>query len=61
MRYDPELTLPCFRDHEQFFDPQSWARLKQSVEKALQTGIPYELDLEAVRPDGTRLWLTIRG
>ena len=60
-RYYPELPPPSFKDHEQFFDPQSWDRLKQSVEKALQTGIPYELDLEAIRSDGTRFWLTTRG
>ena len=35
--------------------------MKQSVEKALRTGIPYELDLEAIRSDGTRFWLTSRG
>jgi signal transduction histidine kinase len=60
-RYDPELPPPSFKDHEQFFTPESWDRLKRSVEKALQTGVPYELDLEGVRSDGTRLWLTTRG
>jgi signal transduction histidine kinase len=60
-RYDPELPPPPFKDHEQFFAPESWDRLKRSVEKALQTGVPYELDLEGIRSDGTRLWLTSRG
>jgi len=60
-RYNPELPPPSFKDHEQFFAPESWDRLKRSVEKALQTGVPYELDLEGVRSDGTRLWLTTRG
>ncbi len=59
--YDPGLPAPSFRDHEQFFTPESWDRLKQSVDKALGTKIPYELDLEAKRLDGTRLWLTSRG
>jgi PAS domain S-box-containing protein len=59
--YNPELPAPSFKDHQQFFTPESWDRLKQSVEKALRTGIPYELDLEASRPDGTKLWLTSRG
>jgi len=58
---NPELPAPTFKDHQQFFTPESWARLKQSVEKALGTRIPYELDLEAKRFDGTRLWLTSRG
>jgi signal transduction histidine kinase len=59
--YDPKLPAPSFKDHEQFFTPESWYRLQQGVEKALRTGIPYELDLEATSLDGTKLWLTSRG
>jgi signal transduction histidine kinase len=58
---NPKLPPPSFKDHEQFFTPESWDRLKQNVEKALRTRTPYELDLEAKRLDGTRLWLTFRG
>lgn len=60
-RYDPRLPAPSFKDHEQFFAPKSWDRLKESVERALRTGVPYELDLEAIGSDGTKLWLTSRG
>ena len=59
--YNPELPAPSFREHGQFFTPESWDRLKQGVEKTLRTGIPYELDLEATSLDGTKLWLTSRG
>jgi PAS domain S-box-containing protein len=59
--YDPKLPPPSFKDHEQFFTPESWDRLRQSVERTLRTGVPYELDLEAIRSDGSRLWLTSRG
>jgi PAS domain S-box-containing protein len=59
--YDPELPPPSFKDHQQFFTPESWDRLQQSVENAVRKGVPYELDLEWVRRDGTRLWLTSRG
>jgi signal transduction histidine kinase len=60
-RYDPQLPPPPFKEHERFFAPESWDRLKQSVERALRTGAPYELDLEGIRADGTRIWLTTRG
>lgn len=60
-RYDPRLPAPSFKDHERFFTPKSWDRLKESVERALRTGVPYELDLEAIASDGTKLWLTSRG
>jgi signal transduction histidine kinase len=59
--YNPKLPAPSFKDHEQFFTPESWDRLRRSVQAALRTGTPYELDLQAVRLDGTRLWLTSRG
>jgi len=60
-RYDSRLPAPSFTDHEQFFAPKSWDRLKQSMDRALRTGVPYELDLEALTSDGTKLWLTSRG
>jgi signal transduction histidine kinase len=58
---NPKLPPPSFKNHEEFFTPESWERLKQGVEKALHAKIPYELDLEAKRLDGSRLWLTSRG
>jgi signal transduction histidine kinase len=60
-RYDFRLPAPSFTDHKQFFAPKSWDRLKQSMDRALRTGVPYELDLEAITSDGTKLWLTSRG
>jgi signal transduction histidine kinase len=59
--YSPDLPPPSFHDHDQFFVPESWDRLKQSVEKALRTGMPYQLDLEAFGLGGKKLWLTSRG
>jgi PAS domain S-box-containing protein len=59
--YDPQPSPPSFKDHQRFFTPDSWERLKHSIEKTLRTGVPYELDLEAIRADGTRLWVTTRG
>jgi PAS domain S-box-containing protein len=58
--YDPHLPPPSLKDQERFFVSESWRQLKQSMEKALRTGTPYELDLEGIRPDGARFWLTTR-
>jgi signal transduction histidine kinase len=60
-RYNPDLPAPTFKDHEQFFVAESWDRLKQGVENTLRTGTPYELDLEGIRSDGTKVWITSRG
>lgn len=59
--YDPALPPPSFKSHNQFFTTESWEQLNQSVEKAMRSGVSYQLDLEAVRPDGTTLWVTSRG
>jgi PAS domain S-box-containing protein len=59
--YDPELPAPSFKEHKQFFTPESWSRLKEGIKRALETGVPYQLDLEAIHSDGTRFWLTARG
>ncbi|MBZ0157094.1 MAG: EAL domain-containing protein [Alphaproteobacteria bacterium] len=53
---DPDLPPPPFKEHAGIFTPESFARLHTAVQQAMQTGGPYELDLEIVRPDGTRRW-----
>jgi signal transduction histidine kinase len=60
-KYDPRLAAPSFTDHEQFFVPESWDRLRQRIDRTLRTGVPFELDLEGVRADGTRRCFTSRG
>jgi PAS domain S-box-containing protein len=59
--YDPRHLPPTFKEHEQLFTPESWDRLRQEVEWTMQTGAPYELDLESIRRDGAKLWITSRG
>jgi PAS domain S-box-containing protein len=53
---DPKLPIPSFEDLAQFYTPESWARLRAAVEKALQTGAPFEIDVQIVRTDGTAIW-----
>ena len=60
-RADPSLAIPPFTEHQHLFAPESWERLRASVERARETGIPYELELEIVREDGSRAWAWTRG
>ncbi|HLJ79216.1 MAG TPA: diguanylate cyclase [Acidobacteriaceae bacterium] len=53
---DPKLPPPHFQELQQFYTPESWARLMAAVESALATGTSCELDLEVVRPDGSTRW-----
>ena len=58
---DPKFPAPTYQELPQIYTPESWERLKAAVENALATGAPYELDLEIVRPDGSRGWIITRG
>lgn len=58
---DPRLPPPAFEEQGQLYTPESWDRLMRAIEEALQTGAPYTLDLEIVRPDGSARWITDRG
>lgn len=58
---DPAQPVPGYEEHTRILAPESYARMNAAIEKTRQTGEPYELDLELVRPDGTRKWITARG
>ncbi len=58
---DPNEPAVSYRQHSELFTLESWERLRQVVDEALQTGTPYELDLEMILPDGTKKWVTGRG
>ena len=51
---DPMTMLPSFRQHSCFYTPDSWAQLTAATLRLLKAGIPYELELQMLRPDGTR-------
>lgn len=58
---EPKLPAPSYKEHPQLFTPESWSRLSTSVENAVRTGSPYEVDLEMVRADGSTRLIAARG
>jgi PAS domain S-box-containing protein len=58
---DPNLPAASYKEHSQILTAESWERLQRSVEEALRSGTPYELDLEYIRPDGSTIWARARG
>ena len=58
---DPKMPPPGFKAHAPFYTPDSFARLSAAVERAVQTGTPFALDLEMVRADGAIRSVTTRG
>ena len=59
--HDPAFPAPSFAGMSTHYTPESWKRLSAVVAKALRSGESYELDLEIVRPDGTRRHTSARG
>ena len=58
---DPLLPPLTYNEHLAFYTSQSSMRLAATVERCLQTGAPYEMDLEMVRADGAIRLVTARG
>ena len=58
---DQSMPAVSYKDHVKIYTAESWERLQDAVTEALRTGTPYELDLEMIRFDGERRWLTARG
>ena len=59
--YDPNSSAPSFKDLSSCYTPESWKRLSTVVERALQSGESYEIDLEMIRLDGTIILTSARG
>jgi diguanylate cyclase (GGDEF)-like protein len=59
--FDPSLPAPTLAEQERVFTPKSWQRLNTAIEETLASGVPYELELETVRPDGNTGWIMARG
>jgi PAS domain S-box-containing protein len=59
--HDSALPAPGYQDVERFFTAESWERVGVAVEKARQMGTPFQMDLEIIRPDGQRAFITSRG
>ncbi len=58
---DPDLPTPKYHEHLKVYTPESRERLDQAVQRAMQTGEPYELDLELLEPRADTRWITARG
>ncbi len=56
---DPTLPAPASKELARLFTPDSWSRLLAAREDGSKTGSPHQLDLEIVRPDGSRRWVSI--
>jgi len=61
LEVDPARPVPTLAEQHRLYTPDSMDRMNAAVERAMQTGKPYEIELERVRKDGSRRWLLARG
>jgi PAS domain S-box-containing protein len=61
MGFDPSRPPPPYSEHGRIFTPESWVRLSTGLDNTVHTGVPYELQLETVRADGSNGWMLTRG
>ncbi|MFZ5906797.1 MAG: EAL domain-containing protein [Nitrospirota bacterium] len=58
---DATLPAPNFDEHAKILTPASMFHLDSAVKRTQETGDPFQVDLEIIRPDGTRGWISARG
>jgi PAS domain S-box-containing protein len=58
---DPNLPAPSFKEYHSLFTAEGWERLQHAVSGALQTGTPYELDMEIIGSGSGTKWTIARG
>src|SRR4051812_14752254 len=58
---DSNLPPPSHKETRQLFTRESWKQLRAAIEEAWQKGKLPNTDLELIRPDGSRRWISTRG
>ncbi|MBN1185701.1 MAG: PAS domain S-box protein [Bacteroidales bacterium] len=59
--FDPALPPPPYTEHMKLFTPESWKMLSASLANTKETGIPFELELQTVKKNGSNGWMWVRG
>jgi len=59
--FDPRLPPPVSTEIQKLFTPESWAKQSASIQNTLETGIPYEIELEFVPKGRSPEWMRARG
>ena len=59
--FNRNTPIPSYEEHGRIFTADSLAKMRKAVETTLRTGEPHKHDLELIRPDGTKRWVTASG
>lgn len=59
--WDPAQPPPAYPEQAQIYTPASWRDMQAAFDHTIETGERYEVELEAVRPDGSHRWILAIG
>lgn len=54
---DPQPAPPTMEEHRRLYAPGYWKRRMAGNRRVLETGEPYQMEVELIRPDGSRGWV----
>jgi PAS domain S-box-containing protein len=57
---EPQSPAAAAANHPHLYPPEHWERIARCAQETMQSGTPYELDVEMLTKRGRR-WLTARG
>lgn len=58
---DPTKPVPSFAEQKRLYEPEDWEVLNKLVQRAIEFGEPYSVDLRMIRYDGSKGYLLARG
>ncbi len=58
---DHNNPVPDYREQEKFYTPESWKILQAGISNTVETGEPYNLEINFLRIDGSKGWLLTNG
>jgi PAS domain S-box-containing protein len=59
--FDAKLPPPPYTEHMKLFTPESWERLSSALNITREKGIPYEMELNTIRKDGSKGYMWVHG
>ncbi len=59
--FDPDLPPPPYTEHRKLFTAKSWEQLSAALALTASVGIPYTLELETIKKDGSNGWMWVHG
>jgi PAS domain S-box-containing protein len=59
--FDATIPPPPYTEHMKLFTPESWEQLSAALNLTKEEGIPYEMELNTIRKDGSNGYMWVRG